>query len=123
MSLQGHANMDIALDFTSASVGFIVTVQAADTADTGPGLHVGLRALDPNQTARFTESCSHALGDFVGGFCRWLGTKGVTVSHTEQEIAGHFKPELTIFEQLAIVQEISQMLDDKFGLYPYSILP
>ncbi len=123
MGLQGHVNIDIDLDFTEAGVGFTVTVKEESAADSaGPALHVGLRALDPHQTARFTESCSHALGDFVGGFCRWLGTKGVTVTHTEQDVAGHFKPDHTVFEQLTIIQELCQMLDDKFGLYPYAIL-
>jgi hypothetical protein len=122
MGLQGHVNLEMDLDFTDAGVGFTVKVREENAAGSGPTLHVELHALGPHQTARFTESCSHALGDFVGGFCRWLGTKAVTVNHTEQDISGHFKPDHTIFEQLAIVQELCQMLNDKFGLYPDSIL-
>ncbi len=119
MGVQGSVNIELDLAFTDAGVGFTVKVQEDDAA---AALHVGLRALDPNLTALFTEDCSHALGDFVGGFCRWLGTKGVTVTHTEQAVAGHFKPDHSISQRLAIIQELYQMLDDKFGLYPYSIL-
>lgn len=120
MGVQGHVNLEIDLAFVDAGVGFTVKVQ--EEGDDAAALHVGLRALGPNQTALFTEACSHALGDFVGGFCRWLGTKGVTVTHTEQAVSGHFKPDHTISQRLAIVQELYQMLHDKFGLYPYSIL-
>ncbi len=122
MGVQGGVNIEMDLVFAAAGVGFTVNVQEDEGTDAGAALHVALRALEPNQTAHFTEASSHALGDFVGGFCRWLGTKGVTVTHTEQAISGHFKPDHTLSQRLTIIQELYQMLDDKFGLYPYSIL-
>jgi serine protease Do len=56
------------------------------------------------------------------GLCRWLGTKGVTVSHTEQEVSGHFHAQHDVPQVLAIVEELCQMLEDKFGAYPYAIV-
>jgi hypothetical protein len=58
----------------------------------------------------------------VGGFCRWLGTKRVQASHTEEEITAHFQPHATVLQMLGTLQELCQMLEDKFGAYPHSIL-
>ena len=52
----------------------------------------------------------------------WLGTKGVTVAHTEQEVSGHFHAQHDVPQVLAIVEELCQMLEDKFGAYPYAIV-
>ncbi len=121
MHAQGQVSIDLELAFAGAGVEFTVQVREGRGA-TGAALQVGLRALDAGKTAHFTEESSHALADFVGGFCRWLGTKGVTVSHTEQEVAGHFHPQHTMPQRLMIVQELCQMLDDKFGAYPDAIV-
>jgi hypothetical protein len=88
----------------------------------GAVLRLELRATEEGKTARFTRKSSYALADFVGGLCRWLGTKGVTVSHTEQEVAGHFHPRYTVPQLLTTAQELCQTLEDKFAGYPHSIL-
>jgi hypothetical protein len=121
MSAKGQVSIDLDLAFAAAGVGFAVQVRDG-SAETGAALQIVLRALDDNRTARFTPECSHALSDFVGGFCRWLGTKGVTVAHTEQEVSGHFHAQHDVPQVLAIVEELCQMLEDKFGAYPYAIV-
>jgi hypothetical protein len=121
MSAKGQVSIDLDLAFAAAGVGFAVQVRHGSAA-TGAALQIILRALDDHRTARFTPDCSHALSDFVGGFCRWLGTKGVTVSHTEQEVSGHFQAQHDVPQVLAIVEELCQMLEDKFGAYPYAIV-
>jgi hypothetical protein len=121
MSAKGQVSIDLDLAFAAAGVGFAVQVRDG-SAETGAALQIVLRALDDNHTARFTPECSHALSDFVGGFCRWLGTKGVTVAHTEQEVSGHFHAQHDVPQVLAIVEELCQMLEDKFGAYPYAIV-
>ena len=121
MSAKGHVSIDLDLAFAAAGVGFAVQVRDG-SAETGVALQIVLRALDDNHTARFTPDSSHALSDFVGGFCRWLGTKGVTVSHTEQEVSGHFHAQHEVPQVLAIIEELCQMLEDKFGAYPYAIV-
>jgi hypothetical protein len=119
MSVQGRVTIDCDLAFAAPGVGFTVQVRDGSTA---AALHVRLRALEAGREARFTSASSHALADFVGGFCRWLGTKRVQVTSNEQEIVGHFHPHHTVLQVLAITQEICQMLEDKFGCYPYTIL-
>ena len=121
MSVKGQVSIDLDLTFAAAGVGFAVQVRDG-SAETGAALQIVLRALDDHRTARFTPECSHALSDFVGGFCRWLGTKRVTVSHTEQEVLGHFHAQHDVPQVLAIVEELCQMLEDKFGAYPYAIV-
>ncbi len=121
MSAKGQVSIELDLTFSTAGIGFTVEVREG-SPDTAPALQVDLRALDRDVTARFTPDCSHALADFVGGFCRWLGTKGVTVSHTEQAISGHFHPQHTMPQVLTITQELCQMLDDKFAAYPSAIV-
>ena len=112
-------NLDVA--FEPAGVGFSIAIQPGSGAD-GAALHIGLKATESGKTATFTQDCSYALADFVGGFCRWLGTKRVTVSHTDQEIHGHFHPQYSASQLLGTTQEMCQMLEDKFGSYPHSIL-
>lgn len=121
MSAKGQVSIDLDLAFAAAGVGFAVQVRDG-SAQTGAALQIVLRALDDNCIAQFTPECSHALSDFVGGFCRWLGTKGVTVAHTEQEVSGHFRAQHDVPQVLAIVEELCQMLEDKFGAYPYAIV-
>jgi hypothetical protein len=121
MATEGQVHLELDITFPAAEVGFTVKVQPGNQED-GAAFHIGLRSLQEGKTARFTKECSYALGDFVGGFCRWLGTKGVTVSASEQEITGHFHPRYTVPQTLNTVQEICQMLDDKFAAYPHSIL-
>lgn len=120
MSAKGQVSIDLDLAFAAAGVGFAVQVRDG-SVETGAVLQIVLRALD-NRTARFTPECSQALSDFVGGFCRWLGTKGVTVSHTEQAVSGHFHAQHDVPQVLAIVEELCQMLEDKFGAYSYAIV-
>jgi hypothetical protein len=121
MSAEGHVTIDLDLAFSPAGVGFTIQVRPGEKPE-GPALRIGLRALEEGKSARFAKESSYALGDFVGGFCRWLGTKGVTVSYTEQEITGHFHPRYTVSQLLTTTQELCQMLEDKFGAYPHSIL-
>ena len=120
--MPGGAQVTIDLDmvFPTAGVAFTVQVRPGNTED-GAGLHLELRAVEEGKSARFSRDSSYALADFVGGFCRWLGTKRVTVSHTEQDITGHFHPRYTVPQILTTVQELCQMLEDKFGLYPHPI--
>jgi hypothetical protein len=119
MSVQGRVTIDCDLAFVAAGVGFTVQVRDDPTA---AALHVRLRALEAGREACFTSASSHALADFVGGFCRWLGTKRVQVACNEREIVGHFHPDHTVLQVLAMTQELCQMLADKFGCYPYTIL-
>ncbi len=121
MSEHGRVTLDLDLAFTSAAVGFTVQVRHG-SADAGAPLLISLRALEAGQEARFHADSSYALADFVGGLCRWLGTKGVTVSHNEQEISGHFHQRHTVPHVLAITQELCQMLEDKFAGYPSAII-
>jgi hypothetical protein len=119
MSVQGRLTIDCDLAFVAAGVGFTVQVRDSTPAT---ALHVRLRALEAGQEACFTSASSPVLADFVGGFCRWLGTKGVQVTPKGREIVGHFQPHHPVLQVLAITQEICQMLEDKFGCYPYTIL-
>ena len=121
MSEHGYVTLDLDLDFSSAAVGFTVQVRHG-SAEAGAPLLISLRALEAGKEARFSADSSHALADFVGGLCRWLGTKGVTVSHTEREVSGHFHQQHTVPQVLAITQELCQMLEDKFAGYPSAII-
>jgi hypothetical protein len=121
MPTEGQVTIDLDMAFPTAGVGFTVQVRPGE-GTAGADLHIGLRAVEAGKTARFVPESSYALADFVGGFCRWLGTRGVTVTHSEQEITGHFQPRSTVLQVLAITRELSQLLEDKFGLYPHSIL-
>lgn len=121
MNEHGRVTLDLDLAFASAAVGF--TVQVRDgSADAGAPLLISLRALEAGKEARFSADASYALADFVGGLCRWLGTKGVTVSHTAREVSGHFHQRHTVPQVLAITRELCQMLEDKFAGYPSAIL-
>ena len=121
MSEHGRVTLDLDLAFPAAAVGFTVQVQD-DSADAGAPLLISLHALEAGKEARFSPDSSYALADFVGGFCRWLGTKGVTVTHTEREVSGHFHQRHTVPQVLAITQELCQMLEDKFAGYPSPII-
>lgn len=113
--------IDLDMAFPVAGVAFSVQVRPS-SAEEGVALHIELRAVEEGKSARFTRESSHALADFIGGFCRWLGTKGVTASHTEQEITGHFHPRYTVAQMLTTTQELCQMLEDKFAAYPHPIV-
>jgi hypothetical protein len=121
MPTDGQVTMDLDLTFPVAGVGFTLQVRPGDEHH-GANLRLELRTAAEGKTARFTRESSYALADFVGGFCRWLGTKGVTAAHTEQEVAGHFHPHSTVLQLLTTTLELCQMLEDKFGAYPHSIL-
>jgi hypothetical protein len=121
MPTAGQVTMDVDLTFPVAGVSFTLQVRPGDEPH-GATLRLELRAATEGKTARFTRESSYALADFVGGFCRWLGTKGVTAAHTEQEVAGHFRPRYTVLQVLTTTQELCQMLEDKFAAYPHSIL-
>lgn len=121
MATKANVTMDLDAAFHTAGVGFSIQVRPGNEAD-GAALQIQLRATEEGKTAAFTRESSYALGDFVGGLCRWLGTKGVTVSHTEQVISGHFHPRYSVPQLLNTTQELCQMLEDKFGAYPESIL-
>lgn len=120
-TVDGKVQVDLDITFPVAGIGFRVQVLTEDAA-AGMPLHVRLRALEAGKKARFTPDSSYVLGDFVGGLCRWLGTKGVTVSHTEEEVSGHFHPRYTVLHMLGTLQELCQLLDDKFAGYPATIL-
>jgi hypothetical protein len=121
MASGSNVSIDLDMAFPTAGVGFAIQVRLANEAE-GAALQVRLRAVAEGKTAMFTRECSYPLGDFIGGFCRWLGTKGVTVSHTDQEVSGHFHPRYTVPQMLSTTQELCQLLEDKFGAYPHSIL-
>jgi hypothetical protein len=74
MSAKGQVSIDLDLAFAAAGVGFAVQVRDTSAA-IGAALQIVLRALDDDLTARFTPECSHALSDFVGGFCQMLEDK------------------------------------------------
>jgi hypothetical protein len=121
MNEPGGVTLDLDLAFPTAAVGFTVQVRES-SAEAGAPLLISLRALEAGKEARFSADSSYALADFVGGLCRWLGTKGVTVSHTEREISGYFHQHHTVPHLLAITQELCQMLEDKFAGYPSAII-
>ncbi len=121
MPIPAQLTMEFDLAFPNAGVGFQVQVQRNEGHD-ATALRVEVRALEPEKVARFTTESSRVLGDFVGGFCRWLGTKGVQVTHTEQEIQGHFHARYTVPQMLATMQELCEMLEDKFAGYPATVL-
>ena len=121
MNLTVQATIDFDMTFPTAGVGFAIRVRPGDPG-TGAALSIQLQAVEADQTARFARESSYALADFVGGFCRWLGTKRVSVSYTEQEIHGHFHPAYTLPQLLKTTHELCQTLEDKFGGYPHSIL-
>jgi hypothetical protein len=113
--------VELDMPFPVAGVGFRVQVGPGDETE-GLTLLIGLRALEAGKTARFTRESSYPLGDFIGGFCRWLGTKGVQVLHPDEEVSGHFQPRYTVVQMLETLQELCEMLDDKFAGYPGSIV-
>ena len=121
MQSPGCLMVEMDLVFPAATVGFMVHIGPQREAE-GVPLRIRPRALVEGKTACFTPESSYPLADFVGGFCRWLGTKRVTASHTEEEITGHFHPQYTVLQMLGTLQELCQMLDDKFAPYPHSIL-
>ena len=121
MQTAGCLTVEVDLMFPTAAVGFTVNIGPERTAE-GVPLRIRPRALVEGKTARFSPETSYPLADFVGGFCRWLGTKRVTAVHTEEEITAHFQPQYTVLQMLGTLQELCQMLEDKFGAYPHSIL-
>lgn len=121
MGVAGDVTIDLDMAFPTAGVGFTVRIRPGE-ADAGASLGIELRSMEAAKQARFRHESSYALADFVGGFCRWLGTKGITASHTDEAITGRFRAPCPITHMLATAQELCQMLDDKFGAYPHSIL-
>ncbi|MEE8302673.1 MAG: hypothetical protein V3S24_09590 [Candidatus Tectomicrobia bacterium] len=121
MASSGRTTIDLDMTFPVAGVVFTIQVRPGDDAE-GSRLHIQLQAVEAGKDARFVPESSQPLADFVGGLCRWLDTKGVTVSHTDQDVSGHFDPRYTVPRTLTTTQELCEMLEDKFGLYPHSIL-
>jgi hypothetical protein len=121
MQTAGALSVEVDLVFQTAAVGFTVYIGPAREAE-GVPLRIRPRALVEGKTAHFSPEVSYPLADFVGGFCRWLGTKRVQASHTEEEITAHFQPHASVLQMLGTLQELCQMLEDKFGAYPHSIL-
>lgn len=121
MDTAADVTLDLDVAFSTAGVGFALHIRPG-SAEKGAALHLALQTLEDGKQARFSRESSYALADFIGGFCRWLGTKSVTASHTETDVTGQFHPRYTVPQMLATTQELCQMLEDKFGAYPHSIL-
>ena len=121
MQHAGQATIDLQMTFPQAGIGFMIHIRPGE-AEQGSFLDIHLQSTKEGKDARFVAESSYALADFVGGFCRWLGTKRVKVSHDEQIISGHFDPRYTMLQLLATAQEMCEMLNDKFASYPHSIL-
>ena len=121
METRGHATIDLDMTFPVANVMFNIQIRPDDDHQAN-SLRIQLKAVEGEKEPCFNPESSQVLADFVGGLCRWLGTKGVTVTHTEQDIFGHFRPQCTVPQVLTTTQELCEMLDDKFALYPHSIL-
>ena len=120
MQTAGCLTVEAEIVFPVAMVAFTVHI-GPTREEQGVPLRIRPRALVEGKTARFAPESSYPLADFVGGFCRWMGTKRVTALHKEEEITAHFHPQHTVLQMLGTLQELCQLLEDKFAAYPHSI--
>lgn len=94
MSMTGHVRVELDMPFPVAGVGFRVQMGPGDATE-GMTLLIGLRALEEGKTARCTLESSQP--------------------------SGHFHPRYTVLQMLQTLQELCEMLNDKFAGYPASI--
>lgn len=111
---------EIKLVYEKAGVGFVVGIEPSD--DGAAGLRIAVEDAAGGKSLTFDEECSPILGDFIGGFVRWLATIGITAKHEQGEVTGSFSAAYDAHKLIQASAAICDMIEQRFSLYPYSIL-
>ncbi|MBI3329357.1 MAG: hypothetical protein HYZ81_21970 [Nitrospinae bacterium] len=127
MGVKASFKTEIHLTFEPAGMLFQMTLEKPEGAphksapDSG---RLSIRALHAatHQVTLLAAQTSPVLVDFIGGFTRWLATKGITVSLNDQEIQGTFRAGMSATQIFRVVRDICEMLSDKFSPYQHSVL-
>lgn len=118
---------EIKLVYQKAGVQFVISItpEGAGEGSEGQGgttLQIDIKDAAGENDLVCTEECSPVLGDFIGGFVRWLGTIGIPSTHEGGAIKGVFHPDYDLHKLIQASGGICDMLEQRFSLYQESIL-
>lgn len=118
---------DINLVYPAAGVRFTIEITAAPDGESSEAkenakLNISVKEASGEKSLAFTEECSPVMGDFIGGFVRWLSTLGITATHSSGAITGSFRADYNVFKLIKASGAICDMIDHRFSLYQDSIL-
>lgn len=111
---------EVQLVYPNAGVRFVVEMGSAQGG--GGVLRICAKDASGERDLAFTDECSSILGDFIGGFVRWLGTIGIAAKHEEGEINGSFGAAYDAHKLIQASAAICDMIEQRFCLYPYNIV-
>lgn len=112
------------LGYESAGVAFQIQVKPSEGRATEQGTPLSIEVVEADSGGRVSfkaEACP-ILADFVPGFVRWLGRKGVSAKAGDGIIRGTFNKELTAKQIKTATEEICELIDSRFSLYTERIL-
>ncbi len=125
MDYGSSVKAEIKLVYPDAGIQFIMEIGPGEGGN-GDGSGAMLRIVLKDATGEKDLTCdeerSPVLGDFVGGFVRWLGTLGIKAAHSAGEITGSFHPDYNVEGFIKASGAICEMIDQRFSLYRDSVL-
>ena len=127
MKNESTMKSEIKLTYKKANIQFAIEISQPKEGDGAKSkaetlLRISVKDAAGKKGLAFTEDCSSVLADFVGGFVRWLSTLGVTASSNGGEITGSFHPDYDVHNLIKASGAVCEMIEQRFSLYPNSIL-
>ena len=120
MQTAGCLTVEVDLMFPTAAVGFTVNIGPERTAE-GVPLRIRPRALVEGKTARFSRK-RRILWQTLWGASSLAGHEARHGSAYRGRDYSTFPAAIYRAANARTLQELCQMLEDKFGAYPHSIL-
>lgn len=117
-------HINLRLGFESAGVAFRLGVEPAGEPAGDRGASFGLQVVElaTGREVPFRAEVCPVLADFVKGFSRWLGTKGLRASVGDARITGTFPSNATPQQLLGTAGDICDLISQRFSLYRERIL-
>jgi hypothetical protein len=127
MSGISELKSEITLTYANAGVRFVIEItppaeREGNEKKGEAALRISVKDTSGKKGLTFTDDCSPVLVDFIGGFVRWLSTLGITADYDGGEINGSFHADYDAHKLIQASGAIAEMLEQRFSLYPHSIL-
>lgn len=124
MAGKSRLSINRKLDYARAGVVFQIQVELPEerAAHQGASLNIEVVETDSGNRVSFGEEVCPVLADFVPGFVRWLGRKGVSAQAGDGVITSNFDKEFTRDQIKGTTEEVCELIDSRFSLYTEGIL-
>ncbi len=109
------------LEYEPAGVGFNVSLKVPSGGQEA-AFSLPVDNLATGQRVPFNHQACPAVHDFTRGYSRWLGTKGVRATRSEQEVSGTARANFSAAQLLQLAHDAVDMIDQKFPNYKGPII-